>query len=300
MPRTKRATASRSRSAARGGTHRRSMDWSSYRVRCRSGRLSISRSRRQVRTTCGRILPARAPSVLWRREDGVDAFQQLALERRPDWKDADRGRGCQWPRSLEQHPLVGISADPRFQARFQYLHAGSYVGIDVGRFRHLEWLADAELVPVWPTPRKHRHDQRPGVPRDANRARWQGRLATKEGHWHPVLEKIVVDDKPGNLSPSQSADDAAHATGSRLDHRHQVRVTEVGDTIEHEARSGPAGNDRHRHPLRGYGVPEQVECTHVRGGHDDALSTSVCVVQDGEILDRDWHQFHQLLWREMF
>ena len=248
----------------------------------------------------GASVPARAPSVPWWREHGVDAFQQLALERRPDRKDADRGRGCQWPRSLEQHPLVGISADPCFQARFQYLHAGRYVGIDVGRFRHLEWLADAELVPAWPAPGKHRHDQRPGVPRDANRARRQGRLATKEGHRHPVLEKIVVDDKPGDLSPAQSADNAAHTTGSRLDHRHQVRVAEVGDTVEHEARSGPPGNDRHRHALRGNGVPEQVEGAHVRGGDDDALSTLVGVVQDGEILDRDRHQFRQLLWREMF
>ena len=98
-------------------------------------------------------------------------FKQLALEGRPDRKDADRGRGFQWPRSLEQHPLVGVSADPFFQARFQHLHAGRDVGVDVGRFRDLERLADAELVPAWATPGKHRHDQRPGVPGDADGAR---------------------------------------------------------------------------------------------------------------------------------
>src|SRR5215207_8742516 len=74
----------------------RSMDWSSCRAGCRSARLSISRSRRQVRTTYGRILLVRGLIVPRWREDGVDAFQELALEGRPDRKDADRRRGFQW------------------------------------------------------------------------------------------------------------------------------------------------------------------------------------------------------------
>jgi hypothetical protein len=77
-------------------------------------------------------------------------------------------------------------------------------------------------------------------------------------------------------------------------------VAEVGDAIEHEARSGPPGNDRHWHPLRGNGVPEQIEGAHVRGGDDDPLSTRVGVVQDGAILARDRHQCGQLIGREMF
>jgi hypothetical protein len=113
---------------------------------------------------------------------------------------------------------VGVSTDPRFQARFQYRHAGHDIGVDVGRFRHLEWLANAELVASRSAPGKHRHDQRPGVPGDADRARRQGRFATKKGHRQPVLEKIVVDDEPGNLCPAQRADDATDTTGGWLDH----------------------------------------------------------------------------------
>jgi hypothetical protein len=133
-------------------------------------------------------------------------------------------------------------------------------------------------MPAGATPGEHRNDQRPGVPRDADRAGRQGRLATEEGHRHPVLEKIVVDDEPGDLSPAQGADDASHATGSRLDHCHQVRVAEVSDAIEHETGSRPPGDDRHWHALRGNGVSEQIEGAHMRGGDDDALSARVGVV----------------------
>jgi hypothetical protein len=155
-------------------------------------------------------------------------------------------------------------------------------------------------VPTGPTPGKHRHDQCPGVAGDADCARWQRRLATKEGHWHPVLEKIVVDDEPGDLCVAKCADDASHAAGSWLDHLHQVRVAEVGDAVKHEARGGPPRDDRHWHALSGNGVPQQIESAHVRGGDDHPLSTNVSIVQDGEILDRDRHQRGQLLRREMF
>jgi hypothetical protein len=155
-------------------------------------------------------------------------------------------------------------------------------------------------VPAWSTPGEHRHDQRRGVPGDADGARRQGRLATEKGHRHPVLEKIVVDDEPGDLCPAQRPDDTAHATGGRLDHRHQVGLSEVGDAVEHEAGGGPPRDDGHGYPLRGNGVPEQIESAHVRGGDDDALPTLVGVMQDGEILDRDRHECGQLLGREMF
>ncbi len=155
-------------------------------------------------------------------------------------------------------------------------------------------------MPAWSAPGIHRHHQRTGVPRDADRARRQGCLPTKEGHRHPVLEKIVVDDEPGDLRPTKRPDDTAHATGSRLDHRHQVRLAEVGHAVEHEARGGPPRDDRHRHALRGNGVPEQIERAHVRGGDDDPLSARVGVVQDGEILDRNRHECGQLLGHEMF
>jgi hypothetical protein len=154
-------------------------------------------------------------------------------------------------------------------------------------------------VPAWPAPGKHRHDQRPGVSRNADRARRQGCLATKEGHRYPVLEEIVVDDKPRNLCPAQRADDAAHATGGRLDHGDQMRVAEVGDTIEYEAGGGPPRDHGHGHALRGNRMPEQVESAHVRGGEDDPLSARVGIVQDGQILDRDRDQRDQLLRGEM-
>jgi len=155
-------------------------------------------------------------------------------------------------------------------------------------------------VPGWPTPRKHRHDQRPGVAGDANRARWQGRLTAKEGHRQPVLKEVVIGDEPGDLAPAQRANDAAHATRGGLDHRYQVGVPEVGDAIEHEAGGRPPRDDSHGHPLRRNGVPEQVERTHVRGGDDDPLPTLMGVVQDGEILGRDRHERSQLLGREVF
>ena len=155
-------------------------------------------------------------------------------------------------------------------------------------------------MPPWPTSGKHRHDQRPGVPGDADGARRQGRLATEKGHRHPVLEKIVVDDEPSDLAPAQRADDPAHATGGRLDHRNQVRVPEVGNAVEHEAGGRPPRDDGHGHPLRGNSVPKHIESAHVRGGDDDPLATRVGVAQDGEILDRDRHECGQLLWREMF
>jgi hypothetical protein len=109
---------------------------------------------------------------------------------------------------------------------------------------------------VWPAPRKHRHDQRSGIPRDADGAWRQGRLAIKEGHRHPVLEKVVVDDEPGDLCAAQRPDDAAHPARVRLDHLHQVRVPEMGNAVEHEARGGATRDDGHRHPLRGNGVPQ--------------------------------------------
>jgi hypothetical protein len=155
-------------------------------------------------------------------------------------------------------------------------------------------------VSARPAPGKHRHDQRPGVPGDADGARRQGCLATEKGHRHPVLEKVVIDDEPGDLAPAQRADDAAHATRGRLDHRHQVRVPEVGDAVEHEARGRPPRDDGHRHPLRGNGVSEQIESAHVRGGDNDPLATRVGVTQDGEILDRDRHECSQLRGHEMF
>lgn len=155
-------------------------------------------------------------------------------------------------------------------------------------------------MPTWATPGKHRHDQRPSIPGDANGARRQSRFATEKRHRQPVLEKIVIDDETGDLSPAQRSDDAAHATGGRLDHRHQVRMPEVGDAVEHEAGGRPPRDDGHGHPLRGNSVPEQIECAHVRGGDDDPLPTLVGVMQDGEILDRDWHQCGQLFRREMF
>ncbi len=155
-------------------------------------------------------------------------------------------------------------------------------------------------MPAWPTPGKHRQDQRPGVPGDANGAWRQGSLATEKGHRHPVLEKIVIDDEPGDLAPAQRADDAAYTTGGRFDHRHQVRVAEVSDAVEHEAGGRPPRDDGHRYPLRGNGMPEQIESAHVRGGDDDSLATLAGVAQDGEILDRNRHQCGQLRGREMF
>jgi hypothetical protein len=68
-------------------------------------------------------------------------------------------------------------------------------------------------------PGKHRHDERPGIPRDADGAGWQGGLATKESHRHPILEKVVVDDEPGDFSATQRPDDAAYTAGGRFDHR---------------------------------------------------------------------------------
>jgi hypothetical protein len=64
-----------------------------------------------------------------------------------------------------------------------------------------------------------------------------------------------------------------------------MRVTEVGDTVEHEARGGPPRDDGHRHTLRGNGVPEDVESAHVCGGDDDSLPALVGIVQDSQILD---------------
>ena len=154
-------------------------------------------------------------------------------------------------------------------------------------------------MPAWPAPGKHRQDQRPGVPGDADGARRQGGLATEKDHRHPVLEKIVIDDEHGDLAPAQRPDDAAHAAGVRLDHGDQVRVPEVGDAVEHEPGGSPTRNCRHGHPLRGNGVPEQIESAHVCNGDDDPLPTLVGVVQDGEVLDRNRHECGQLLGREM-
>jgi hypothetical protein len=77
-------------------------------------------------------------------------------------------------------------------------------------------------------------------------------------------------------------------------------VPEVGDAVEHEAGGRPSRDDGHGHPLRGNGVPEQIERAHVRGGDDDPLPALVGVAQDGEILNRDRHESGQLLGREMF
>jgi len=138
-------------------------------------------------------------------------------------------------------------------------------------------------VSPWPASGKHRDDERPGIACDTNGARRQGGRATKEGHWQPVLEEIVVGDEPGDLASSQSADHPAHAAGSRLDHRDEMGVPEMRDAIEHEPGRGPPRDDGHRHTLGGDGMPQHVEGPHVRGGDDDPLPSLMGGAQDGEI-----------------
>ena len=96
-PRTKRATPSRSPSAARGGTRRRSTASSSCRARCRSARLSISRSRRRVRTTCGRILRVR------------DAARPVAVAAQRRRVSAARSRGATRPERRGQGARVPMA-----------------------------------------------------------------------------------------------------------------------------------------------------------------------------------------------
>ena len=157
-------------------------------------------------------------------------------------------------------------------------------------FWHLKRLAHTQLVPACPTVGKHWDDQRPGIARDADSARWQRRLATEKRHRQSVLKKVVINDKSGDLSPTQGVDDAAHTTWGWLDHGYAVGMPEMRDPIEHEPGGGSTGDDRHGHPQRGDGMPKQVECPHVRGCDDDSLPTLMGAAQDRDILGGDRHE----------
>jgi hypothetical protein len=127
-----------------------------------------------------------------------------------------------------------MCSDSLFEPRSENLHAGRDVSVDVRRFQHHERLADAQFVPMWASPGKHGDDERPGISRDANGARRQRCSASEKGHWQAVLKKIVIDDKPGDLSPAQGANDAPYAPWGRFDHGHVVGMPQTGDAIKHE------------------------------------------------------------------
>ena len=74
-----------------------------------------------------------------------------------------------------------------------------------------------------------------------------------------------------------------------------MRVPQVRHRVEHEARRGATGDDRHRHALSRDGVAQQVERAHMRRGDDDSLPALVRSAQHGQIRGGDRHQGDQLL-----
>ena len=106
----------------------------------------------------------RAPS---RRGGGSTAstrFSSSLSRGDPTGKTRTGGAGADGHARWNSTHWSGASADSFFEARFQNLHAGRDVGVDVGRLRHLEWLAHAKLVPRGRATGKDRHAPAPRCP----------------------------------------------------------------------------------------------------------------------------------------